>query len=90
MSDTLWRSPGFLTFLRAEGRCVVCGRGNCDPAHGPNAGMSAKGPDSGCIPLDRSCHLEQHRIGWPAFEAVYQFIREAEAAKWWAAYLRKE
>ncbi len=45
-----------------------------------------KGPDSGCIPLCRVHHDEQHRLTWPVFEARYGFNREREAAVWWAAY----
>jgi hypothetical protein len=70
--------------------CDQLGRGfiyRCDPMHGPPNGRSQKGPDAGCIPGCRSHHEEQTRIGWPAFEEKYGFIREKEAATWWTAFL---
>ena len=102
------RDPGYLRFLREEGRCVACrfwlvrygapGAGTgyptartcscaCDLAHGPVNGKSSKGPDNEAIPLCRAHHDEQHRLGWPAFEAHYGFSWEREAAVWWAAWL---
>ena len=59
----------------------------CDPAHGPVNGRGSKGSDHGAIPLCRHHHDEQHRVGWPAFEARYGFSREKEAATHYAAYL---
>ena len=60
----------------------------CDPAHGPVNGRGSKRPGPpGAIPLCRSHHDEQHRVGWPAFEARYGFSREKEAAARYAAYL---
>ena len=64
---------------------AACGR--VDPAHGPANGMGSKGHDSGAIPLGRVHHREQHRIGWPAFEAKYGIDREKEAAAHYALYL---
>ena len=58
-----------------------------DPAHGPVNGRSSKGPDNEAIPLCSHHHEEQHRVGWPAFEAKYGFSREKEAAAHYAAYL---
>lgn len=96
------RNPGYLAWLR-ERFCVACValRGEAtrweklpkpvpvcsDPAHGPVNGMRSKGPDSGAIPLCRHHHIEQHQIGWPAFQAKYGFSREKEAAAHLALYL---
>ena len=64
-------------------RCVMTA---CDPAHGPVNGKGSKGPDNEALPLCRVHHAEQHRVGWPAFEARYGFSREGEAAVWWLAW----
>lgn len=81
-----WRNPGYLQFLRNEGKCLICQGRGCDPAHGPVNGQSSKGPDSGAGPLCRAHHDEQHRIGWHSFECRYGFSREIESAVWWSAY----
>ena len=96
------RDPGYLAFLREEGRCPACshdwrlrdfggdtrhlGRLPCDPAHGPVNGKGSKGPDNEALPLCRVHHAEQHRLGWPAFEARYGFNRQRESEIWWSAY----
>lgn len=59
----------------------------CDPAHGPINGASSKGPDNEAIPLCRHHHMEQHQIGWPAFEVKYGIDRAKEAVVRYAAYL---
>lgn len=84
-----WRNPGYLKFLREEGVCEACWPRTflpCDPCHGPANGMASKGPDAEAVPLDRVHHEMQHKLGWPAFEELYGFSREKEAAKWWARY----
>ena len=88
------RNPAYLDFLRTYAKCSVShpvhrtvSLGRCDPAHGPVNGMGSKGPDSGAIPLCRLHHEEQHRLGWPAFEAKYGIDREKEAAAFHALYL---
>lgn len=89
-----WRSPEYRRFLREEGQCTACrkmwinsrGLMACDPAHGPPNGKGSKGPDAGCVPLCRSHHEEQTRIGWKAFQETYGFDREREAAVWFAAF----
>ena len=97
------RDPGYLLFLRCDCKCVACAILGCgarralnpcnwasvtiDPAHGPVNGRSSKGPDNEAIPLCSHHHEEQHRVGWPAFEAKYGFSREKEAAAHYAAYL---
>jgi hypothetical protein len=60
-------------------RCV-------EPCHGPVNGTRSKGPDSGAIPMTREKHLEQHKIGWPAFEKKYGFSRPELAAYWWKRF----
>ena len=87
------RDRGYLDCL-AERECVIEARsatvickGDCDPAHGPSNGTGSKGPDNGAIPLCRHHHNEQHQIGWPAFEAKYEFSREADAAAHYQTYL---
>jgi|HubBroStandDraft_6_1064221.scaffolds.fasta_scaffold208196_3 hypothetical protein len=87
------RDKGYLRWLRKQ-RDIVTGYGPTwfpeDPieaAHGPVNGMSQKGPDNEAVPLSRSLHREQHRIGWPAFEAKYGFSRAEEAKRLYAEYL---
>ena len=58
-----------------------------DPAHGPVNGRGSKGPDNEAIPLCRHHHDEQHRVGWPAFEAKYGFSRAEQAKVFWTGYL---
>lgn len=93
-----WRNPGYLVFLREQGRCLPCmvayateghqivRASDCDPMHGPVNGVSSKGADAEAMPGCRPHHIEQHRIGWPAFEAKYGFDRQKESAAWWALY----
>lgn len=96
------RDPGYLAFLREEGKCIACMMrlgetyvrgtlklirpGNCDPAHGPVNGMRSKGPDNEAMPLCRQHHEEQTSLGWPGFEAEYGFDRAREADAWYKAY----
>ena len=95
------RDKGYLAWLRTDTCCVACRltrggaeRYSCqsppDAAHGPVNGASQKGPDNGAIGLGAPHHREQHRIGWPAFEAKYRFSREGEARKLYAAYLAQK
>ena len=82
------RDCGYLDYLKTM-PCTINGWFcwmRVDPAHGPVNGMRSKGGDDGAISLCRFHHEEQHRIGWPAFEAKYGFSREVEAKVFWAAY----
>lgn len=94
-----WRNEGYLEFLREQCKCVACmhvdrasvrrylgGVSACEPMHGPPNGKSQKGPDAGAIPGCRAHHIEQTRIGWPAFEEKYGFDRETEAATHFTTY----
>lgn len=92
-----WRNPAFLDFLRTEGECEACPNADykllrrytaveCEPMHGPPNGRSQKGPDTGAIPGCRPHHVEQTKIGWPAFEAKYGFSREERAAEWYRKF----
>lgn len=56
-----------------------------DPAHTENNGMSSKGPDSSCVPLCRSHHLE-YDSGREAFESKYGIDMKAIAAAYWERY----
>lgn len=49
-------------------------------------GMGSKAADRFCIPLLDSCHQEQHRIGWPAFE---RRLKGGDAVELAAAYWEK-
>ena len=87
------RDRPYLDWLKKR-HCAVVGHSGLeralqpiDPAHGPSSGMRVKGPDNEAVPMCRTHHLEQHRIGWPAFEAKEGFSREAEARAFWAAWL---
>ena len=85
------RDPGYLAWLR-ERHCIACitpePRGPIsDPAHGPANGRGSKGPDNEAVPLCRHHHIEQHRVGWAAFEAKYGFSRDKEAATHYAAFV---
>jgi hypothetical protein len=101
------RDREYLDWLSLDCRCVACQRIGIrpgtqvfadhrlfriiDPAHGPVNGGRSKGPDNEAVPLCRHHHDEQHRVGWPAFEAKYGFSREKEAKTHWAAFqLTKE
>ena len=93
------RDRGYLDWLK-EQVCVACrlgkliyrervcasGSGPIDPCHGPVNGMGSKGADSEAIPLCRDHHIEQHVIGWPAFEERHQFSREEVAVEHYARY----
>ncbi len=81
-----WRNPRYLAFLRQEGRCIVCCRRPCDPAHGSPNGNSQNGPDAEASPLCRLDHMEQTKIGWPKFQEKYGIDRKVEAEKWWKAF----
>ena len=91
---TVHRDRKYLDWLKQK-ECLIEQKsgtlscGDPDPAHGPSSGMKVKGPDNGAVPLCRLHHMEQHQIGWPAFEAKYGFSRERESAKQYAAYLGK-
>ncbi len=83
-----FRDRKYLDWLKIKA-CCACRRevfGITEPAHGPSAGIGLKGPDNEAIPLCRLHHLEQHRIGWSAFESKYGFSRETEAAAHWILY----
>lgn len=89
---TVYRNRGYLDWL-AERMCPIrepptrihfCQP--CDPAHGPSAAVRVKGPDNEAIALCRNHHIEQHQIGWPAFEAKYGFSRAEEAARLFALW----
>lgn len=75
-----------------EQRCAVSGVPPgpfiIDPAHTENGGMRCKGPDSSCVPLERSLHLEYDR-GRMAFEAGYGVDMRALAKEYYAAYLKE-
>lgn len=95
------RDKGYLQFLRDEGVCYACKIRRMyfalmglirpmirevEPAHGPVNGIGSKGPDNEAIPLCRQHHLEQHKLGWPAFQKSYYLDRAKEAAVWYKAY----
>jgi hypothetical protein len=86
------RDAGYLRWLH-EKNCaafvpIICQLFRRESSHGPVNGMSQKGPDSGAILLCGHHHREQHRIGWPAFEAKYGFSRAEKAAGLYAEYLK--
>lgn len=88
------RKPEYLRWLRENCMCIFCVAQSkagetvtrewlheiVDPAHTSNNGRGSRGPDSGCVPLCRAHHSEQHRIGVKDFEAKYgvDLKREAE------------
>lgn len=85
------RDPQYLAWLR-ERRSLVSGDYSTpalpvEAAHGPVNGRGSKGSDYEAVPLRRDLHREQHRLGWPAFEAKYGFDRAKEAAALHALYL---
>jgi len=94
------RDREYLDWLR-ERHCVACtllkmiyqdrlcasGSMPIDPAHGAPAGMRMKGPDNEAIPLCRSHHEEQTKLGWPAFEQRHGIDRAKEAEIHYSAYL---
>lgn len=82
-----FRDPGYLVFLRNECKSLITAEYGCDPAHGPVNGRGSKGPDNEAVPLSRTLHDEQTRIGWPAFEAKYGIDRAREAAAHYTLYL---
>ena len=94
------RNPEYLAWLR-ERRCVACAQlvrsaivgpwplrycGATEAAHGPVNGIGSKGSDIEAVPLGRLHHIEQHRVGWSAFEAKHGFSREKEAAAHYLAF----
>jgi len=52
---TALRCPTYIAWLHKQ-RCEHCGSLNPDPAHGPAAGRSLKGPDNYALPLCRQVH----------------------------------
>jgi hypothetical protein len=83
------RDPAYLAFLREHGICAAllwyCD-GLCDPAHTENNGMRSKGPDSSCVPLCRTHHME-YDAGRKAFELKYGLDMRALAKWWYAKYV---
>lgn len=84
------RDPGYLAFLRSEGRCSPCLQDHTtarqhaviDPAHGPVNGLSSKGSDLEAIPLCRIHHSEQTAVGWREFCRRYGLHREGIVLYW--------
>lgn len=66
-----------------------CVRLVTDPAHTINNGTSSKGPDSSCVPLCRTHHLE-YDSGREAFEKKYSVDMKAIAAQYYARYLEEQ
>ncbi len=84
------RSAAHLVWVRGQ-PCAVIGcpprGGECDPAHvrrGTNGGTGMKPGDDWVLPLCHDHHLEQHRIGEPAFERRHGRDMRREAARTWA------
>lgn len=57
----------------------------CQPCHTQNNGMSSKGPDSSCLPLTPTEHLE-YDANRKAFELKYGVDMRALAAEYWGYY----
>lgn len=85
------RDPEYLKWLRDQNCCVVDNMLTrhgwpSDAAHTTVNGRSSKGDDTQCIPLCRSHHIEQHRIGWKDFEKKYEIDRSDEAGRYRFSY----
>jgi hypothetical protein len=77
------RCPGHLKWIRGFECCVPdCKRRPIEAAHvrtGTNGGMGMKPDDTWAISLCQHHHMEQHRIGEPAFETAYRINLKAVA-----------
>ena len=50
-------------------------------------GMGTKVSDNACLPMCDGGHEEQHRIGWPRFEAKYNFDGRHVVSAYWLQWL---
>lgn len=82
------RDPAFLIWLGRQ-RCVIEGcRRRGEPAHVVSRG--AGGCDCGnAIPLCRTHHREQHRIGILSFQATHAIDMAALGIRYGATYLQE-
>lgn len=67
--------------------CVVCGNQPCDPAHvrtGADGGMGLTPSDRFLLPLCRTHHDEQHRVGETTFWSSLGIDPMDIAARLWA------
>src|SRR5258708_37008196 len=86
------RVPGFLQwergrpcFLSLQNSKHVC-RGRVRACHYDpwgDKGMGTKVSDNACLPMCDGGHEEQHRIGWPRFEARYKFAGRDIVTRYW-------
>lgn len=92
------RDPAYLKWIREEGRCVLTGRPNPDPAH-IRLGWHATGMKPGddlVIPLAHDLHVDQHNRGevvfWLDAFARYPLgeVCLGDALRAWARQLHKE
>lgn len=94
-SDTRWRSPGHLNFVRGH-HCIVsdCNAMPIEAAHvrlglpaGEQAGMAQKPGDEWAVPMcggPEGHHAEQHRIGEASFAKKYSLDLVAAAQEFFA------
>lgn len=74
--------PCFLTLIDPRHIC----RGKVRACHYDpwgDKGMGTKVSDNACLPMCDGAHGEQHRIGWPRFEARYCFDGRDIVTRYW-------
>lgn len=95
-ADEWKRVPGFLQWERGR-ECFIALQ---DPTHvcvgkvrachfdpWGDKGMGTKVSDNACLPMCDGAHDEQHRIGWPRFEAKHNFDGRNVVTHYWLQWL---
>lgn len=65
-----------------EKGCLSCGRKPCDAAHIRSRGAGGDDVFDNIIPLCRTHHVEQHKIGWVKFLKKYELESIFSAMGW--------
>lgn len=87
------RCPDFLEWLRWQPCCICSRRGlrqttSSDPAHFPRTRIH--GDVRNAIPLCRTHHSEQHRLGVARFCMKYRVWSRRLVWAWWDAYTTQQ
>ena len=70
-----------LLSMREKG-CLSCGRKPCDAAHIRSRGAGGDDVFDNMIPLCRTHHVEQHKIGWVTFINRHNLVEVFSAMGW--------
>lgn len=91
-SDEWKRCPAYLQWLRGR-PCLIAMHDSAHVCEGKvrachydpwgDKGMASKVSDNASMPMCDGAHGEQHRIGWPRFEARHSFDGRDIATRYW-------